>query len=209
MTLGRTPTGAIKLKTDGGLRAVECACCVPPCPSDSPSPYGIVLTEEQYNNFKKGGNYTMSAVLSETRTGEGSCSSNLNGSGVLAIDPLCEFYAEVREPKCVGGGSGDAYFQVYWRVFQETGTNLYKLRYSGAGYCPYLFFDEFFGTCYSNGYYFQDTFDSYSTPSYMVNVGSVSLTNRGTSFQFGVWTLDQPNLSASASATINITEPVP
>jgi hypothetical protein len=30
MTLGRTPTGAIKIKTDGGLRAVECACCAPP-----------------------------------------------------------------------------------------------------------------------------------------------------------------------------------
>ena len=29
MTLGLTPTGAIKIKTDGGLRAVECACCGP------------------------------------------------------------------------------------------------------------------------------------------------------------------------------------
>jgi hypothetical protein len=27
MVLGRTPSGAIKLKTDGGLRAVGCACC--------------------------------------------------------------------------------------------------------------------------------------------------------------------------------------
>jgi hypothetical protein len=27
MTLGRTPAGAIKIKTDGGLRAVNCACC--------------------------------------------------------------------------------------------------------------------------------------------------------------------------------------
>jgi hypothetical protein len=27
MTLGRTPAGLIKIKTDGGLRAVECACC--------------------------------------------------------------------------------------------------------------------------------------------------------------------------------------
>jgi hypothetical protein len=27
MTLGRTSTGAIKIKTDGGLRAVNCACC--------------------------------------------------------------------------------------------------------------------------------------------------------------------------------------
>jgi hypothetical protein len=204
MTLGRTPEGLIKTKTDGGLRAVECACCGPLCPSESPSPYGIVLTEEQYNNFKKGGNYTMSAVLSETRTGEGSCSSNLNGSGVIAPNIYCEFYTAVAEPKCVGGGSGDAYFDVNWRVFQETGTNLYKLRYSGSGYCPY----DFFGTCYSNGYVVQDDFD-YSPPGYMVNIGSVSLTNRGTSFQFGVWTVDQLNLSASASATINITQPVP
>ena len=28
MTLGRTPAGAIKTKSDGGLRAVNCACCV-------------------------------------------------------------------------------------------------------------------------------------------------------------------------------------
>jgi len=27
MILGRTPAGAIKIKTDGGLRAVNCACC--------------------------------------------------------------------------------------------------------------------------------------------------------------------------------------
>ena len=27
MTLGRTPAGAINIKTDGGLRAVNCACC--------------------------------------------------------------------------------------------------------------------------------------------------------------------------------------
>ena len=27
MTLGRTSSGAVKIKTDGGLRAVNCACC--------------------------------------------------------------------------------------------------------------------------------------------------------------------------------------
>ena len=27
MILGRTPAGAIKIKSDGGLRAVNCACC--------------------------------------------------------------------------------------------------------------------------------------------------------------------------------------
>jgi hypothetical protein len=31
MILGRTPAGAIKTKTDGGLRAVECACCGGEC----------------------------------------------------------------------------------------------------------------------------------------------------------------------------------
>ena len=31
MILGRTPSGAIKTKTDGGLRAVNCACCVSQC----------------------------------------------------------------------------------------------------------------------------------------------------------------------------------
>jgi len=30
MTLGRTASNAIKIKTDDGLRAVECDCCVPP-----------------------------------------------------------------------------------------------------------------------------------------------------------------------------------
>jgi len=33
MILGRTPGGLIKTKSDGGLRAVNCACCVPPPPT--------------------------------------------------------------------------------------------------------------------------------------------------------------------------------
>lgn len=44
MTLGRTSSGAIKIKTDGGLRAVNCGCCEPAEPmivfysmSDDPS----------------------------------------------------------------------------------------------------------------------------------------------------------------------------
>ena len=41
MTLGRTASNAIKIKTDGTTRAVECACCAPPCECpDSPwSPF--------------------------------------------------------------------------------------------------------------------------------------------------------------------------
>jgi hypothetical protein len=36
MTLGRSTSGNIKIKTDGGLRAVECGCC-------NPAPYQFVL----------------------------------------------------------------------------------------------------------------------------------------------------------------------
>ena len=36
MILGRTPAGLIKTKTDGGLRAVNCACCNP-CPCVPPA----------------------------------------------------------------------------------------------------------------------------------------------------------------------------
>lgn len=141
----------------------------------------------------------MNAVLSETYTGQGSCSSNLNGTGVLITS--CGFSAEVRELKCGDGGYfGDAYFKVIWRVFKEADTNLYKLRYDGFGYCPYLFF----GSCYSVGYFVSDS-DDYSAPSYLRNIGKVSLTIFGSNFQLGIWTLDAPMFNASASATINIT----
>ena len=38
MTLGRTSSGAIKIKTDGGLRAVECSCCGGDCACGSAQP---------------------------------------------------------------------------------------------------------------------------------------------------------------------------
>lgn len=60
MTLGRTSSGAIKIKTDtagGGLRAVECACCVPqdfqPC-RDCPPVLGnwiFSLSGDQINGY--------------------------------------------------------------------------------------------------------------------------------------------------------------
>lgn len=36
MTLGRTAEGKIKIKTDGGLRSVECACCMSLCGGCTP-----------------------------------------------------------------------------------------------------------------------------------------------------------------------------
>ena len=55
MTLGRSSTGAIKIKTDGGLRAVECECCSPPCNCNPPltvkykftaASFGSIATEQ-------------------------------------------------------------------------------------------------------------------------------------------------------------------
>ena len=50
----------------------------------------------------------------------------------------------------------------------------------------------------------QDIFD-YSPPSYVIQIGSVSLTSKGSNVELAVWTLDAPVFNASASATINIT----
>ncbi len=206
MTLGRTSSGAINVKTDGGLRAVNCACCEaePDCPTEEPSSFGFTLSEEQYKDFKNGGQYTMNAILSESYSNFGSCSSNLNGMGILFPAGPCSFSVEVKELKCGDGGYfGNAYFKVTWRVFKETGTNSYKLRYSGSGYCPY----PFFGFCYSVGYFVSDS-DDYSAPSYLRKIGNVSLTIFGSNFQLGVWTLAGP-FEASASATINVTQQTP
>jgi hypothetical protein len=46
MTLGRTSDNKIKIKTDGGLRAVECACCV------SPPPFVIGLVSVHFASAK-------------------------------------------------------------------------------------------------------------------------------------------------------------
>ena len=43
MTLGRTSSGKIKIKTDGGLRAVACACCGGECGCYSASVSGELL----------------------------------------------------------------------------------------------------------------------------------------------------------------------
>jgi hypothetical protein len=57
MTLGRTSSNAIKIKTDGtaGLRAVECACCGPKCypvPFDSTG-WAIIPTATGNNIFNR------------------------------------------------------------------------------------------------------------------------------------------------------------
>jgi hypothetical protein len=62
LNIGRASSGAIKIKTDGGLRAVECACCAP-CGGVWPSKE---TTKEFYDQWRKGGQLTISGSISDT-----------------------------------------------------------------------------------------------------------------------------------------------
>lgn len=64
MTLGRTSSGAIKIKTDGGTtRAVECACCAP---CEDYSFNGKIITKEAFNSWRKGGTIQVSGNVFDT-----------------------------------------------------------------------------------------------------------------------------------------------
>jgi hypothetical protein len=179
----------------------SCSCCsVVDCGTIPESPFGIVLSEEQYNNFAQGGNYTINAAMSENFTGAGSCSSNLNGSGSL---PSCIFQISVREFKCNGLDTFYDYasFSVTVYFGKEAGTGIYKMHYSGQAQCPY----PFFGFCYSVGYYINETYDG-NPPSIFAKIGTVTMIIKGTTFHFGVWSFPPASgFNSSASATINIT----
>lgn len=181
----------------------SCTCCGPECVCDPETEYGIVLTEEEYNNFKQGGNYTMSATLSENYFGDPyTCSSNLNGSGTLLGG--CNFSSSVSEPKCSGSYYNSAYLFVSWNVCKEESTGLYKLNYGGDAACPYTFFQD----CYSVGYWINDSWDYYGPPSSgVVSIGTVTINNRGSQVQFNVWAFSSfnSNPGASASGAITIT----
>jgi hypothetical protein len=71
MTLGRTSSGAIKIKTDGdaGLRAVECACCGGGCVIPLSEQGGLEAypdaTETMWREWNKGGTVSVSMHYSE------------------------------------------------------------------------------------------------------------------------------------------------
>jgi hypothetical protein len=87
MILGRTPAGAIKTKTDGGLRAVECACCggnLCPCEGPVEGPNVFYLNKRDGQDWIKGGfigNYNLNYSLFQ-KDGSVVCnSSGVNSSG--------------------------------------------------------------------------------------------------------------------------------
>jgi hypothetical protein len=88
MTLGVTPTGAIKIKTDeagGGLRAVECACCGGECgffdwmfSQSCPDYYDA--SESEYMAWRRGGILDFTISYSHP-----DASSSISESGSLVI----------------------------------------------------------------------------------------------------------------------------
>jgi hypothetical protein len=68
MTLGRTSSGSIKVKTDsagGGLRAVECACC-DAAPCEGYSFEGAIITKDEFNKWLKGGTIFVAGSIFDT-----------------------------------------------------------------------------------------------------------------------------------------------
>lgn len=186
-------TGKVVLK-DG---KASCTCCSPEpeCICGTTTPTGIVLTEEEYNNFKQGGNCTMQINLLE-----GSCSSNLNQP--ILISQLCSFNATLSELKCSGPGlQANAFISVNWNVCREE-NGIYKMHYSGNGACPTL---AFYGIqqCYSFGYFLNEDFDSNGVPPYLpwASIGKVTINNRGSQVEFNIYSFP----FATADAEINVT----
>ena len=72
MTLGRTSSGAVKIKVeDGTTRAVECACCGPdPCNGTEWGIYqGFVITKDQYLAWLRGGTISVGGTVHDSYGG--------------------------------------------------------------------------------------------------------------------------------------------
>jgi len=97
MTLGLTSTGAVKIKTDGGLRAVNCACCaVAQCGpgyyydmfgahiyADKNNSYEI--SKAQYNRVQAGGTFNGSASISINFSPILNCSFSATSDPIIAL----------------------------------------------------------------------------------------------------------------------------
>jgi hypothetical protein len=90
MTLGRSSSGAIKIKTDvqgGGLRAVECGCCNP-CIGPTSGQNVFQISKQEYDAYLRGGTWSLSSTWSHyealddyTSYGNGSASGSATTSG--------------------------------------------------------------------------------------------------------------------------------
>lgn len=181
----------------------SCTCCGGiVCPCDD-SECGIVISESLYNNFISGGNFTMTAILSESSP-EGSCSSNINNEDVFSGE-LCNFNFSVSEQKCSGSVFFDyAYLNLIISVCKENTSGLYKLHYNGGGRCPYITGSGFF-YCYSVGYSIYD-FGCEPVGSIFEVIGNIQVNAYGFNFTVPIWSFPPTTgFIASANGTITIT----
>jgi hypothetical protein len=196
MTLGRTPAGAIKIKKDGGLRAVECACCQP-CPEITES--YIVISEAMYNALRSGGSVSASGGGSEY-TG---CSFSGTGGGTLsACGGDSTAFGGVT---CTSAGQEyGSFISFAWQI-AKVGSE-YRLGYGGGGafgiYSGSCFSNIYPTFCYTVGFFTSWNFDNNGGDGFVYNVGTTTLTTSAGSLTFGIWNLDP---SATAYLNINIT----
>ena len=201
MTLGRT-ANAIKIKKDGalGLRAVNCACCVPPvppgglCPCEvDTSAFGVIyLNAEDGNDWITGGvigNYNLSFSLTENdEDGNPACSSsgvnssggNWGGCGYSSVE------ASSTNGSCSTGLGVGFYF-----CQPDASTN--ALYFQIAGACNY----SIGPSCYSNGF-----FNPKTAPP-MTSCGTLTIIfPSGTTQALDIFAF--PGYGASASATLTL-----
>jgi len=199
MPLGRT-ANAIKIKTDGTTRAVNCACCTPPCPEITD--YYITISEGMFNALKAGGSLSASGGGSES-TG---CSFSATESGTLA-GGNCGGSAGVSSETCTGFQSIMTFAWGISKVGLE-----YRLSYGQGGItgqpsgsCFSAIYAPYNTPCYTVGFFTSweaDTNGGQGEFGFLTNVGTTTLTTSAGSLTFGIWNLDP---SASAYLNINIT----
>ena len=205
MTLGRTADNKIKIKVENGTtRAVNCACCVPPCnPCPDITEYYIVISKEMFDSLQAGGSVSASGDGSES-TG---CSFSATASGIIS-SCNCGSSVGVYSDNCTDGvgSTYQSYMSFTWAI-SKVGSE-YRLAYgqggllginSGACFANIMPPMNF---CYTVGFITSWEADTTGGSGFLTNVGTATLTTSAGSLNFGIWNLDS---SASASLDINIT----
>jgi hypothetical protein len=197
MTLGRTSSGAIKIKTDSppGLRAVECACC-DPCTGYAAS--GLIITKEQYLSWRKGGSIQLSASISDSSPkayndpsscDNGRCdwsystSFNVPSNTCIlnfthigdSVSCQSNYYGETQSPSVV------IYAGAY-RSLDESG-EIYRARLFFSAFCPFRLF--FAGGCYMDMCWNNTTYGGFAnTGNIPFTAGDASISFLGATFWY-------------------------
>ncbi len=200
MILGRTPEGLIKTKSDGGLRAVNCACCVPVPPCPEITEYYIVISEAMFNALQAGGSVSASGGGSEY-TG---CSFSSTTSGVNLSECGGDVTVYGGVTCTTAAQEYNSYMGFAWQI-AKVGSE-YRLRYSQGGILGSAsgscWSDIYAGFCYTVGFFRSWEADTNGGGGFLYNVGTTTLTTSAGSLTFGIWNIDN---TATAFLNINIT----